>query len=97
MNQKIASELVDMAESLMAADSDLETIAEIVKKHKSLMGIGKPLKEAGFKNVKFYTNDPPLPPAYYEVKVGGKKIVIINKRYADGAEKTVGDIAIGYM
>jgi len=75
-------------------DSILDKIAGIVKNSKSFMSIGAELKKNGIK-YDFMTADAPMPAAMYTLK--NPKIVILNKKYVSGAEREVGDIAIGLM
>jgi hypothetical protein len=78
---------------LNETDSTLSFIGNIAKS-KSLMNMGDDLKSKfGKNNVDFSLR----PEAHYTIKYKGKKIVIINKKYADGADLVVGQIAVGYM
>ncbi len=70
--------------------NELDQIADIVKNNKFL-DLRKDLLRAKFK-VDFVFS--PVP--HYRIKSGGKTIVIVNKKYADKADKIVGDIAIGF-
>jgi len=74
----------------------LTKIGDIVKRKKLMGARGELEKTFGKKNVKSLGGDPPMPPVYYEVTVGKRKIVVVNKRYVDGADLEIGDIAIGY-
>jgi hypothetical protein len=73
-------------------DSDLDKIEAAVKGATSFMNVGTELKKAGIK-YDFTTSMIPM----YMIKVSGNTIAIVNKKYAAGAEKTVGDIAIGLL
>src|SRR6056300_168093 len=72
-------------------DAILDKLADIVKGAKSFMDIGKELKSNGIKYsfgtnmITMYIIDKPV------------KIAILNNKYADGAERVVGDTAIGLM
>jgi hypothetical protein len=79
----------------MAANS-LEVLREAISEASSFMGIGSELKKRKIK-YDFSTGDPPIAPAYYTVNVDGKRYGIVNKRYADKPDFTVGDIAVGKM
>lgn len=72
-------------------DDMLDKLADIVKGAKSFMDIGKELKKNGIK-YSFGTN---MIPMYIIDKPA--KIAILNNKYADGAERVVGDTAIGLM
>lgn len=72
-------------------DVILDKLADIVKGAKSFMDIGKELKKNGIK-YSFGTN---MIPMYIIDKPA--KIAILNNKYADGAERVVGDTAIGLM
>jgi hypothetical protein len=72
-------------------DDILDKLADIVKGAKSFMDIGKELKKNGIK-YSFGTN---MIPMYIIDKP--TKIAILNNKYADGAERVVGDTAIGLM
>lgn len=72
-------------------DAMLDKLADIVKGAKSFMDIGKELKKNGIK-YSFGTN---MIPMYIIDKPA--KIAILNNKYADGAERVVGDTAIGLM
>jgi hypothetical protein len=73
-------------------DADLDKIEAAVKNATSFMNVGSELKKAGIK-YDFTTSMIPM----YMIKVSGNTIAIVNKKYAAGAEKTVGDIAIGLL
>jgi len=72
-------------------DAILDKLADIVKGAKSFMDIGRELKSNGIK-YSFGTN---MIPMYIIDKP--VKIAILNNKYADGAERVVGDTAIGLM
>lgn len=74
-------------------DKTLDKIADLVKASKSFMDIGKELKKAKIKNYHFSTSMLPM----YVINIDGAKIAILNKKYADGAERIVGTTAIGLM
>lgn len=97
-NQKLHSMLGDLYyesadESVNEGKHDaiLDKLADIVKDAKSFMDIGKELKKNGIK-YSFGTN---MIPMYIIDKP--TKIAILNNKYADGAERVVGDTAIGLM
>jgi len=97
-NQKLHSMLGDLYyestdESVNEGKHDaiLDKLADIVKGAKSFMDIGKELKKNGIK-YSFGTN---MIPMYIIDKPA--KIAILNNKYADGAERVVGDTAIGLM
>lgn len=73
-------------------DNELNKIAGAVEKASSFMNVGAELKKIGVK-YDFSTSMIPM----YRIKVPGNTIAIVNKKYAAGAEKEVGDIAIGLM
>lgn len=74
-------------------EKNIDTVAKIAGE-KSLMGMGGDLENAfGKKNVSFSLS----PMAHYRIKVGGKTLIVVNKRYAEEAEKEVGELAIGYQ
>jgi hypothetical protein len=73
-------------------DADLDKIEAAVKNATSFMNVGSELKKAGIK-YDFTTSMIPM----YMIKVSGNTIAVVNKKYAAGAEKTVGDIAIGLL
>ena len=72
----------------------LEDIAKLAE-GKNLVDMRKPL-ETLFKPKDIDFSFSPV--AHFYIKQGGKKIIIVNKQYAEGDEATiiVGDIAIGY-
>ena len=72
-------------------DAILDTLEEVVREAKSFMDIGAGLKRRGIK-YSFSTNM--LPMYVVERPV---KIAILNKSYVDGADRIVGDTAIGVM
>ena len=75
--------------------SDLDKIKQIVKDYKFL-SVRDPLKAAGF-SVDFSFS----PVAFYQVGKGKKgfmpKLAIMNKKYADKAIFTIGEIAVELM
>jgi hypothetical protein len=73
-------------------DKDLDKVEAAVKNASSFMGVGAELKKAGIK-YDFSTSMMPM----YRIEVAGNTIAIVNKRYASGAEREVGDIAIGLL
>ena len=83
-----------LKEIIQEANTALLDEVEGIVKDNSFMDLEKPFKKAGFK-VKVLGGDMPMPPVYYEVSKGGKTLTVINKKYVDGADRTVGDIAIG--
>ena len=74
-------------------DKTLDKLADLVKGAKSFMDIGKELKKANIKDYHFSTSMLPM----YVINIGGAKVAILNKKYADGAERIVGTTAIGLM
>ncbi len=74
-------------------DKTLDMLANLVKGAKSFMDIGKELKKAKIKDYHFSTSMLPM----YVINIGGAKVAILNKKYADGAERIVGTTAIGLM
>jgi hypothetical protein len=77
-----------------ATDATLKQIGDAIK-GKDFMDLREPL-EAIFKkkDVDFGFEGAP----HYTVKVkGGKKVMLVNKKYVSSADLTVGDVAIGYM
>ena len=72
-------------------DDLLDKLADIVGNAKSFMDIGKELKS---NNIKYSFGTSPLPMYIIDKPV---KIAILNKKYADGAEREVGSTAIGLM
>jgi hypothetical protein len=73
-------------------DAQLDKIEAAVKNASSFMGVGAELKKAGIK-YDFTTSMIPM----YMIKVPGNTIAIVNKKYAAGAEREVGDTAIGLL
>lgn len=72
----------------------VQKVAEILRSSKSkLMDMRKDL-ETIFpkKSIDFVLS----PIAHYRIKVGGKTLIIVNKKYADDAEEIVGEYAIGF-
>lgn len=74
-------------------DKTLDKLADLVKGAKSFMDIGKELNKAKIKDYHFSTSMLPM----YVINIGGAKVAILNKKYADGAERIVGTTAIGLM
>ena len=72
-------------------DDLLDKLADIVGNAKSFMDIGKELKS---NKIKYSFGTSPLPMYIIDKPV---KIAILNKKYADGAEREVGSTAIGLM
>ena len=73
-------------------DADLDKIEAAVKNASSFMNVGSELKKAGIK-YDFSTEMIPM----YIIKVSGNTIAIVNKKYAAGAEREVGNYAIVLM
>ena len=73
-------------------DADLDKIEAAVKNASSFMNVGSELKKAGIK-YDFSTEMIPM----YIIKVSGNTIAIVNKKYAAGAERKVGNYAIVLM
>ena len=71
-------------------DKILDKIEDLVKGAKNFMDVGKVLKKAGIKYI-FSTNMIPM----YKLKKF--PIAILNKKYVDKSDRTVGDIAIGVL
>lgn len=91
MMEEIARELLKVARELVGAKIPSE-IVEAVEAASSFMDVGKELKSRGIK-YEFSTKVFPI----YTIRERGKMIVVINKKYVDGADVIVGDIAIGEM
>ncbi len=75
-------------------ENKINKVEEVIKKSgKELMSMRTPL-ESIFKkkDVDFVLS----PIAHFRIKDGGKTLIIVNKKYADDAEKIVGNYAIGY-
>ena len=72
-------------------DDLLDKLADLVGNAKSFMDIGKELKSNG---IKYSFGTSPLPMYIIDKPV---KIAILNRKYADGAEREVGSTAIGLM
>jgi len=83
-----------MSWTKIAADPVLDQIAKLAE-GKTLVSLRKPL-ESLFKPKDIDFSFDPVP--HFYIKHGGKKIIIVNKKYAEGDEAavTVGEIAIGY-
>lgn len=95
-NKKIfVGTLLNIANTICAVDSELESVARIVAENKFL-DLREPLKKIGFRSIGFnYAGGP-----HWEVKTrSGKTIVVINKSNAEPSEKdiVVGDFVIGYL
>jgi DNA-directed RNA polymerase subunit K/omega len=73
-------------------DATLDKIEAAVKNASSFMNIGAELKKAG---IKYDFSTEMI--AMYSIKVPGNTIAIVNKKYAAGAEREVGNYAIGLM
>ena len=73
-------------------DKDLDKIQSAVENASSFMNIGSELKKLGIK-YDFSTGMMPI----YRIKISGNTVGIVNKRYTDGAEREVGDVAIGLL
>ncbi len=74
--------------------NNVQRVADLIKETgKSMMDLRKPL-ETIFKkkDIDFVFS----PVAHFRIKDGGKTLIIVNKKYADEAEATVGELAIGY-
>ena len=74
------------------AGTHLDNLADLVGNAKSFMAVGKELKDGNYK-YDFSTGMMPM----YMIKADGFKFAILNKRYVDGGDREVGDIAIGLM
>lgn len=76
-------------------DAVIDKLAKIIKANgNALFGMDDALKKlAGKKNVSYSDVQFPV----YQLKIRGKKYAIVNKKYVDGPDKVVGDIAIGLM
>jgi len=84
--------LLEDKDILNEGEDVIQKVADIAK-GKTLMNLRTPLQSIfKKKDIDFVMN----PIAHFRIKVGGKTLVIVNKKYADGAEQVVGDIAIGY-
>lgn len=79
--------------------ASLQTIKQVVLAH-GLMELEAPLTEAGFET-KYIYGDVPMPPVYVSAKKDGIEFIILNNKYADGADIIVGEgeaeIAIGVL
>lgn len=73
--------------------SDVDKIKDIVKNTDKLVKLRDPLKQAGFRNVDFSFS--PVP--HFTIKKGRSKYVILNKKYADDADWTIGSISGGIL
>jgi DNA-directed RNA polymerase subunit K/omega len=73
-------------------DATLDKIEAAVKNASSFMNIGAELKKAG---IKYDFSTEMI--AMYSIKVPGNTIAIVNKKYVAGAEREVGNYAIGLM
>ena len=74
------------------AGTHLDNLADLVGNAKSFMNVGKELKAGNYK-YDFITGMMPM----YMIKADGFKFAILNKKYVDGGDREVGDIAIGLM
>jgi len=74
------------------AGTHLDNLADLVGNAKSFMEVGKELKAGKYK-YDFSTNMMPM----YMIQADGFKFAILNKKYVDGGDREVGDIAIGLM
>ena len=74
------------------AGTHLDNLADLVGNAKSFMDVGKELKAGNYK-YDFSTGMMPM----YMIKADGFKFAILNKKYVDGGDRVVGDIAIGLM
>ena len=74
------------------AGTHLDNLADLVGNAKSFMNVGKELKAGNYK-YDFSTGMMPM----YMIKADGFKFAILNKKYVDGCDREVGDIAIGLM
>jgi len=75
-------------------DATIDKVATVITNSgKQLMSMRKPL-ESMFKkkDIDFVLS----PIAHFRIKLGGRTLIIVNKKYADAAEKIVGDYAIGF-
>ena len=75
-----------------AAGTHLDNLADLVGKAKDFFAIGKELKSGKYK---YDYSDSMMP--MYTIKADGFKFAILNKRYVDGGDREVGEIAIGLM
>ena len=74
------------------AGTHLDNLADLVGNAKSFMEVGKELKAGKYK-YDFSTSMMPM----YMIQADGFKFAILNKKYVDGGDREVGDIAIGLM
>ena len=74
------------------AGDHLDKLAELVGKARDFFAIGKELKAGKYK---YDYSDSMMP--MYTIKADGFKFAILNKRYVDGGDREVGEIAIGLM
>jgi hypothetical protein len=90
------SDIVSYNESAVNEKDDagthLDNLADLVGNAKSFMNVGKELKAGNYK-YDFSTGMMPM----YMIKADGFKFAILNKKYVDGGDRVVGDIAIGLM
>ena len=70
----------------------LDNLADLVGKANDFFAIGKELKSGKYK---YDYTDSMMP--MYTIKADGFKFAILNKRYVDGGDREVGEIAIGLM
>ena len=94
LKQLIKEEIKNITKSLTESkyDAYLDKIEAAVKNASSFMGVGAELTKAGIK-YKFSTSMIPI----YSIKVPGNTIAVVNKKYADDAEREVNDFAIGLI
>jgi hypothetical protein len=80
-----------------AGDSDLiDAVAKAIEPGDKLIGMGPKIKATGlFKKVDFITS--PMAAILAVPKKGGRTIAVVNKKNADDADRTVGQLAIGFM
>lgn len=78
-------------------DPVIKQIGDIVKANQDagLMGLRDPLEKVFKKKDIDFTM---AGAAHFQIKVkGNKKVMIVNKKYVNGADLVVGELAIGYM
>jgi len=78
--------------SSKSSDPIIDKIGDIAKTT-TLMNMRKPLEKLfKMKDIDFALS----PIAHFRIKHKGKMLIIVNKKYADDAELTVGNLSIGY-
>ena len=88
-NQEKPTEVLD---DIQESDN-ISKVVDIIKKEGNMMSLRTPL-EGVFKkkDIDFVMS----PVAHFRIKDNGKTLIIVNKKYADKAEATEGELAVGY-